>query len=229
MAIPDYMLASASTLADEENGIFARLLTDPKAAGRSLPLFQSNNALANTPAAAILAILAHELGHILLADGNLDGAGASHPRPCAAPSNNCFQQSFLGRPGGMTLWNRAHFHGHMRRWIGFGVTNGNTYLNTNVDFSAIKSQINDPTKDVDSTDKIRKIYQAGLVSVLAAVSPEEDFVETYKYKVLAAASKNGVQLDLNVNFTSGSPTTIPVLSALRNPTGDLVGKIGCVP
>lgn len=230
IAIPDHILTSASSLADEENGILARLLTDPKAPGRSLPSFRSNNAPAKTPAAAILAVLAHELGHILLADGNLDGAGASHPRPCSAPKDTCFLHNFLGPPNGTTLWNRAHFHRNMRRWVGFGATNGNTYLNTDVNFSAIKNQINDPTRDMDSTARVRKIYLAGLASVFAAVSPEEDFVETYKYKVLAAArDSSGASIDLSLDYPSGSPTTIDVLSPLRTPAGDLGRKISCVP
>jgi hypothetical protein len=234
IAIPDYTLDSASTLAEEENGVLARLLTDPKATGRSLPSFQSNNPPAKTPAAPVLAVLAHELGHILLADTNVDGTGAPgqpHPRPCRQPANKCFEQRFLGKAGGTSLWDHAHFHGNMRRWISFGVTNGNRYLNTNVDFGAIKSQINDPTKDVDSTDKIRKIYLAGLASVFAAVSPEEDFVETYKYKVLAAAKDpaSGASLDLSINFPSGNPVTIDVLNRLRPPSGELLGKINCVP
>jgi hypothetical protein len=235
IAIPDFTLGSASSLADEENGVLTRLLTDPKAMGRTLPYFQraavSTNP-ANKPAAAILAVLAHELGHILLADGNFDAAGAANhrPTPCPLPANRCFNTNFLDGPSGTTLWNRAHFHGHLRRWIIFNDTNGNIYLNPNVNFSSIKSQITDQAKDADSTDRIRKIYQAGLVSVFAAVSPEEDFVETYKYKVLAAArDSGGAQLDLNVYFPSGSPTTMDVLGPVASPSGDLAGKISCVP
>jgi hypothetical protein len=72
-----------------------------------------------------------------------------------------------------------------------------------------------------------------LVSAVASVSPEEDFVETYKYNVLAAATNPSSKksLDLNIMIPSGGP--IPVLSRVRtaitNENGELDGKIGCLP
>jgi hypothetical protein len=236
IVIPTYMLDSAllqKSLAFEENALYGRLLfgggTYPPA-NRSLPSFQDIDP-SNTPQAALLAVLAHELGHIMLADTNADGHfhvvnKTAGRRLCSDPGT-CFDDSFL------SVWNKTTMHSKkQRRWIIFGDTNGNRYMDSGVDFGALKNQISIPANDAKVTSRIAYIYQmTGLVSLFASVSPEEDFVETYKYNVLAAAtdpsSKKG--LDLNIMIPSGTP--IPVLSRVRaaitNP--ELNSRINCLP
>ena len=74
--------------------------------------------------------------------------------------------------------------------------------------------------DVRAIGDIEKIYDKRFVSLFAAVSPEEDFVETYKYMVLADVTALKLKIDL-----AGAPD---VLGKVRNATGNLKNKIDCV-
>jgi hypothetical protein len=103
------------TLGDEEN----RMLPAAFAPGNPPPglTYQSDDLPAQ--GMALLAILTHELGHLLLADTNLDGTGDPangyvHGRSdpgggnCDTTENTCFERRFLSPPGvGTTLWNRT--------------------------------------------------------------------------------------------------------------------------
>jgi hypothetical protein len=229
--IPEETLKSAKSLADEENAVLGRLLLSETSSsypdGRALPTFQNASAQTSTPAAAVLAVLAHELGHIILADTNADGTGGGgfkHPRPCSAPATSCFDVDFLELTATDRRWHADAFHRKMRRWIAFGDDNGNTHRNAGVDFLKIKSDAAS-SNDVNTTSRVHAIYNGEFVSLFAAVSPEEDFVETYKYIALAEA--DGMALDLNVTFP-GYTGVMDVLHTVRNPSGDLHRKIRCV-
>jgi hypothetical protein len=62
-------------------------------------------------------------------------------------------------------------------------------------------------------------------SLYAAVSPEEDFVETYKYKILAdVAQASNLRL-----YVPGVANPVPVLNKVSAAAGNnLKGKIDCV-
>src|SRR5262249_49910653 len=71
------------------------------------------------PGAGVLAVLAHELGHVLLADVNADGTGGmgisvanEHPRSllCSKPAIDCFEHAFLEATSTPTRWNAKNFH-----------------------------------------------------------------------------------------------------------------------
>jgi hypothetical protein len=212
IAIPLKVLEEAKkhkSLATQEKENLDRLLDNIIYTG-ARPTFQNGSPEAGTAAAAILAVVAHELGHVLLADNNADGDGGNEhkdKRPCDKPTGpvrNCFKTKFLGA----SLWNASRFS--QRRWVDWGVRNNNKYLGGQ-DYEDVKIILD-----------IQKIYDKRFVSLFAAVSPEEDFVETYKYKVLADVPTLKLTIDLALS------TPPDVLEKVRNATGNLKGKIRCV-
>jgi hypothetical protein len=231
------MLTNATSLANAEVALYAALF-EISPYSPSLPKFSSTGTIANTPGAGALAILAHELGHILLADTNADGWGgdgetagrlpSQHPRSslCRQPSNRCFEEAFLEPNNATRRWNPKKFHDKMRRWIAFGEQNGNKHQKSGIDFGAISDDVKHSRFSAASL-KIQEVYMSGeFVSLFSAVSPEEDFVETYKYRVLAAAKDDSTSEMLNL--TIGIATPLEVLGAVRSPVGDLGEKILCV-
>jgi hypothetical protein len=239
IAIPDQLLSSASSLADEENNVLGRLLlpqsSSPYPSGHSLPMFANVGSASATPAAAVLAVLAHELGHVLLSDTHADGTGGeghNHPRQCHnLPKDKCFESAFLGRPGENRGWDKVVFHQRMRRWTDFANHNGNIYQNPAFRFSNVVSDLTStpthPSNDADATRDMYAIYHGrSFTSLFATVSPEEDFVETYKYAALAAAADPaGNKLGLDITFPAGVEH---VIDAVRTPSAELGEKIRCV-
>jgi hypothetical protein len=212
------------TLADQENIMLAAALApNPVPAGL---YYESDDSA--TDGMALLAILAHELGHLLLADKNADGTGDAanghvHPRtdpakgncdPPAAQPDQCFENQFLQAGANKTLWDRDLFHSNMRRWIDFGGRNNNHYL--------------DPNHDLDwaIAGNYDKFLDGEYASFYAALSPEEDFVETYKYNVLAdVAQRSNLRLHI-----PGVTDPLPVLNNVSSVANgsNLKGKIDCV-
>ena len=236
IAISDQMLSAASSLADEENNVLGRLLLPqspgPYPSGHSLPTFANAGSAAATPAAAVLAVLVHELGHVLLSDTNADGTGGEghkHPRPCRnLPKDSCFESAILGKPGENRGWDKVVFHRNMRRWTDFGTQNDNIYQNPALRFSNVVSDLTStPSSDANATSDMYSIYNSGsFTSLFATVSPEEDFIETYKYAALAAAADSaGNKLGLDIAFPA---RVVHVIDAVRTPSAELGGKIGCV-
>jgi len=204
MAIPYDMLDAASgpaSLAAEENALLFKLLnvSPPR---KSLPSF-TDGPPSNASKAAILAVLAHELGHIILADTNADEPNPVSPvRPCPRPKQGCFNGDFLGSAGEHRGWNQNKFS--PRRWITFGDGHGNAHQSSIRKFEDLRVEAGNPKNDGGTSADIQGIYNKDFVSVFAAVSPEEDFVETFKYAALADAPLT----NLAITF-GGSP--MPVL------------------
>lgn len=190
IAISDDFIGKKS-LAEEENDVLDKLLklhVQPRS--QRLPYFATADA--SDPGAAMLAVFAHELGHILLADTDADGTDPRHPRRRVSgpPQSACFEHAFLGQS-----WNARIFHRHMRRWIPFAEQDHNRQRT--IVFSLKRLQREARARDyVEIGKEIMEVYQSReFVSPFAAVRPEEDFVETYKYKVLA-----DVAGDLTIRF-----------------------------
>jgi hypothetical protein len=100
------------------------------------------------------------------------------------PDNDCFEHDILDS------WDVDAFHRHMRRWVRFGDANYNVPKNLRFNLKRLRS---DARKDKleSATDAIMEVYRSGeFVSFFAAISPEEDFVETYRYKVISDAARN---------------------------------------
>jgi hypothetical protein len=83
-------------------------------------------------------------------------------------------------------------------------------------------------------DTYQGIYSGPtFVSVFAALSPEEDYAETYKYKTLGAAQTpgpGGGPLNLSISLPNFAPASVDVLAPVRSPPSSaLQNKLTCVP
>ena len=144
---------------------------------------------ASDPVLTILAEVAHEMGHVLLADANMDGTNRYHPRRKVSgpPRSACFEDAFLG-----ASWNAERFHKNMRRWVDFGNQYHNRQTNPDVRIQPGTTEGRNTQGKVDVVNHaIENVYRSKeFVSFAASINPWEDVAETYKYKVLADAMPN---------------------------------------
>jgi hypothetical protein len=141
------------------------------------------------PELTVLAGLAHELGHALVADTNTDGFDENHPRRevSGPPQSKCFADAFIG-----ASWDAERFRKSMRRWVDFGMQYGNRQKNPDVRYSLSRLRELVRQGKFDEVNAVlRNVYRSGeFVSMDGSVSPWEDAVETFKYKVLADVMPN---------------------------------------
>lgn len=141
------------------------------------------------PELTVLAGLAHELGHALVADTNTDGFDEKHPRRevSGPPQSKCFADAFIG-----AAWNAERFRKSMRRWVDFGVQYGNRQKNPDVRYSLSRLRMLVGQGKFEEVNAVlRNVYRSReFVSMNGSVSPWEDAVETFKYKVLADVMPN---------------------------------------
>jgi hypothetical protein len=216
IAIPssflDPILQKPESLANEENDLYTRLFNT------NFSSFSDTGGKSSKETAA-LAIIAHELGHVVFAATNADGLWYhQHPygdeRPGPVP-DTCFDtEAFL------TVWDAKTFHSnHQRRWVKFGnqgEPNANKYLDANIDFAKLKDQVKH-----GSTSMMNYLYQAGgLASMFASAAPEEDFVETFKYYALSSASTHP---DLTIAGITNAVSRVHPGAA-----GELATKVNCI-
>jgi hypothetical protein len=144
------------------------------------------------PELAVLGGLAHELGHALLADTNADGVNEQHPRRevSGPPQSSCFEDAFIG-----ASWDADRFHHNMTRWVAFGDQAHNRSKNRELRFNLYRLREAAERGRLDrANDLLERIYRGQeFVSLAAAIRPEEDFVETYKNKVLSDAGRQPVE------------------------------------
>ena len=205
IGISESVLAGTMTLDALEASVLDRL-PNKKREDDDVPRFRfpkgGGDEPAHDPALATLAVLAHELGHILLARTNADGIYPNHPRRkwVDAPVDACFATAFLGQS-----WDRRQFQLSMRRWVPFGNPEKNR------------------TESGVDTSSTRKIYGGGhFVGAFATISPEEDLIETYRYKVLADANLNS---PLSIKLPEAT-LGIELKSFLNAPV--ISSKIACI-
>jgi hypothetical protein len=178
IAIPDAVLGLS--LAQFENAELKSL-----AGLAAVPHLYTEGTASQTPTDpkyAVLAALAHEMGHLLLSDRNADEYFSMHPRRVPShvdhggPSIVCFRDSILGQS-----WDQARFEGHAKRWIAFNAYNGDQLTHYPNFWQDLLAALDDNAK----ITMITRLYgDHEFVSLWAALRPEEDFVEAYKYKVL---------------------------------------------
>jgi hypothetical protein len=189
IGISEWKLESGRSIADGENEITDELVGFDGDNGSYGPRLPRLHTLARDPVLTVLSVLAHELGHLLLSDTNADGVDAGHPRRKVSdpPRSDCFEHAFLG-----LSWDAETFHQHMRRWVEFGEQNQNKRKNPELQFDLKQLREAIGRDDfVTPSQAITNVYRSReFVSFFASISPEEDFVETYKYKVLADAMRN---------------------------------------
>jgi hypothetical protein len=192
LAVSEVALRDQASLADGENGILKRLgLLPPGDIPKDLPSYASANPSGS--ALATLAVIAHELGHVLLADGNVDGVERNHPRRVETrdevgdPTSFCFASEFLRR-----TWDPDGFRGAMKRWVSFGDTREVNHRHRKdprgtFSWRQVRRSVA-RHRHSEAAERLKPMFERReFVSFLAALRPEEDVVETYKYKVLIDA------------------------------------------
>jgi hypothetical protein len=209
VAISDRELTSKNSFMDVENQTIRELLRYPDGDGdkgmgyKGRGLVQLKTGADPDPELAVLGELAHELGHALVADANMDGIKRYHPRRRVSgpPRNACFESAFI-----QASWDEERFNRHLQRWVDFGNQYDNRAKNPDLKFSLERLRRDVGRGKFDVANRvIRDVYSSReFVSFAAAINALEDVAETYKYKVLAdvmANQKVGIDLggrDINV-------------------------------
>ena len=190
LAISDRELTGKKSFVDVENQTIRDLLRNSdgdRDNGRGLVQLKTGAAL--DPELTVLGELAHELGHALVADANMDGIKRYHPRRRVSgpPRNTCFEDAFV-----RASWDGERFDRHLQRWVDFGNQYHNRAKNPDVKFSLERLRHDVDRGKFDTANRaIRDVYSSKeFVSFAAAINPLEDVAETYRYKVLADAMAN---------------------------------------
>src|SRR3954447_18357985 len=138
IAISDRELTSKKSFMDVENQTIRDLLRSPDRVGdkgggdKGRGLVPLKTGAAPDLEVAVLAALAHELGHALVADANMDGIKRYHPRRRVSgpPRNACFEDAFIH-----ASWDEERFNRHLQRWVDFGNQYHNRPKNPDLKFS----------------------------------------------------------------------------------------------
>jgi len=161
----------------------------------------------NSTKLGVLAVLAHELGHIKWHRDNIP------------LSLWCFQDSFVNKSW---LQDNSLGQAYRKTWTDFNDRAGNHRHNTP-----------HPHDNNLNQQRIRSIYDNGstdgFVSAFAAVSPEEDFVETYKLVVLRSVTDFGFLITLKfANLGGVAPPPPQDVNVRENTNVVVIGKRACV-
>jgi hypothetical protein len=177
------------------------------------------NANVDTFAMTLLAALAHEVGHIRW----YDLVAANGTDPASFCGGTFFQNAWNGRirpPRWRTLLTapeRLRLWGNGPNWPNMHKRPPHVRDIDNLDNSPRRAQL------------IRDLFAAGQpwASAFAAVSPDEDFVETYKFKVLTTASTPLTSAKITV---PGAPPDADIAADYANGIKpDLQTKVSCIP
>jgi hypothetical protein len=196
IGIATHVVKKYYDLAQEENDLLVQNLSLDKW-NPSVLKPPAYDAVTYVPGLAVLARMAHELGHVLFYDVNAPSfAGRSAPpdysgltpnnNPCYAKNNGAFKK---------TSWDNPP---NARYFVPFNQET-TAHLDKTPSVSMIRTLINNGQFN-PASDAILAIVSTGdWASVFAAVSPEEDFVETYKTMAMSAAQTA-------LNFTLSRPS-----------------------
>lgn len=201
--IPREGAPAVTTAADAENAVLVGIL--PAIAQWQLA-WTSGSAFPPPPKytssggteMGLLSAIAHELGHVSFADANAD---QQTNRPTQA--KDCFKTNFI---------DASWLSYSKRRWVPFAASSGARHKNTSIpEPSGISSKLN-PNGYGDASKLLSQVSGTEFVNLFAAVSPEEDFIEAYKYRVYADAQLQ----DLTLSFPgkTGDPPVADPQNAL---------------
>jgi hypothetical protein len=185
-----------------ENGILDRLLEHlwPPPQGASYTAAVADNEPLET-----LGILAHEVGHVLWWTKSIVAL--------QCPVNGVFDTFY-----GSTWRNIDLRHGFHR----FGVSQGTHLTETFTKDDIVRDLRRQRPQDAGA--KLQTVYGNGnWTSLFAFIAPDEDFVETYKYWVLANASGTNLQ-SLKIQIPLPSPLTVDVFTNFNNANSNLGKK-----
>ncbi len=212
----------ARPLNDFETGLIKQLLFWPSGPGIPQPQYLPDPSTQNRPDLTVLAALAHELGHVRWYDAFVAVPGGSQDlkRLCGG----AFFSSWAANPPAPP----SH-------WRDFGILSTHPHRHGLVQISQIQRAIPADLRaagmlldlGVDQgANRFVGIYAPGApwASYFAALSPDEDFVESYKLFVLTQADP---KLSLPIQIPYAGTEDVP--TALRRGTKpELKGKISCV-
>jgi len=189
VAISDRQLTGKQSFVDVENQTI-RDLFGAENPGQGKGLVQLKMAAAvPDPELAVLAELAHELGHVLIADANMDGNSRYHPRRKVSgpPKTDCYQTAFV-----QASWDEKLYNKRLRRWVDFGEQYGNRAKNPDLKFNLKRLRRDVQRGNVEAANRlIKSVYSSNeFVSVAGAVNSQEDAAEVLKYKMLGDAMGN---------------------------------------
>jgi hypothetical protein len=195
VAVSASELNTTTSVAERENETVDLLIQVRGERKKQARLARLKATTLSDPELAVLAGLAHELGHALLADTNADGVDEHHPRRevSGPPQSSCFEDAFIG-----TSWDADRFHHNMTRWVAFGDQNHNRPKNPDLRFNLNRLRESAEQGRLDRANGVleRTYRSKQFVSLAAIIRPEEDVVETYKYKVLNDVGSKSVEFRL---------------------------------
>jgi hypothetical protein len=166
---------------------------------------------------SVLAALAHEAGHVLWYDAFVPDRGG-------AINLNNFCNGFYTS----NSWSGVNIT--QNRWINFGDQISNEIHNPNY-IGMIANDLNPVSPNFSQAgEDLNKLYSdQGLTGTLAAVSPDEDFVETYMlYVLLNSKLNNARQLQKFLVSIAGNGTTYTHdIADIFNNKPQLLTKMSC--
>lgn len=193
------------------------------------PQYLPANSEADNFDMTVLAALAHELGHVLWYEVIKRNSGEDYdPNTfCASNGSTFFSGSWM---------TPVHKPPH---WRGLGDRVGDSHK-ANPQISEIDNYMAAAQTDFAVLD-LNTLYQASYpwASYFSALSPDEDFVETFKFYVLTNANKNQVpnegpltSFPLRVYFVNGGHPNDANIPADYSPGGigktELARKVACI-
>lgn len=164
--------------------------------------YSANTKGADLKTLAVLSTLAHEMGHIQWHKYQ-DKSGTIFREL------GCYKDTFLRES-----WDESQSQEALKRlWTPYNDKGRSEHKNSSIPHPG-DSQAMNPSE-------VRKILDGGFISAFAAVSPEEDFVETYKVLVLDENLS-----EYKVTVAGGS---FDILDTIRNEPGRTISqKAACV-
>lgn len=188
------------------------------------------------PATTVLAALAHGVGHILWYDVFvINERGDPNPGGEADFSRFCGGTFYKSAEPGQGSWQNVDVGLPPKRWVSFGATR-NSHKADDIDLAQLGFSLN--RKDYPNAgDLLHGIYSGELptggnaqngrwASVLAAFSPDEDFVETFQLYVLINAKSKLENSQVRIYGRRADPFFDDIPANLdRKP--ELIRKLNC--
>jgi hypothetical protein len=171
----------------------------------------------NNGEVSVLGALAHEMGHVLWYDAFVPNRGG-----------NIDLTNFCNGFYTQNSWSGVNVTSN--RWINFGdLVNGETH---NPDYiTPIRNDLNaSPPNFAQAGEDLNQLFSdQGLTGTLAAVSPDEDFVETYMLYVLLSSKLNNARQfqKLIITITGNGTTHTRDVADIFSNKSKLLTKMSC--
>ena len=181
------------------------------------PNFPAASTSPDMPVMTLLAVLAHEAGHVLWYD-----AFVSPPGGPFSASNFCSGNFY--QPGSWSSINIPHVNDRPGRWIDFAESFSSETHNPD-HLRMIKNDLSQSNFPGAGNRLLAVFQDPGLAGALAAFSPDEDFVEAYEWYVLTNASSPLTGLTIQISGHQG----YDIPPGLSGPgKGPLRAKMDCL-